>query len=795
MKPAQLRSCFQAIRVALLLGLVLAGGEACPSPAQQTPSAPASKEATSRADSQEMTKDILHLRGHAEITYQDMKLTADDVTYNQTTGDLEARGHVLLVDTQSHLAADEVHYNLRTKKGWFVNAQGFVHSKVSQRTRMLTTTNPFYVKAARVDRLDEDTYLVQRGRLTTCECAEKGWSIAARRANVEVDNRAVMHDAVFRLLSVPILFTPVMVNSIARMPRQTGFLLPQIGNSTQKGVILGDGFLWSINPSADLLLGFWNYSIRGPAWRGQFHAMPDENSEIYVDSFGVDDRGGGPNREAKAPGQSLRAIGETRDLGYGFRGVVNVDYVSSLAFRETFTDTFNEAVSSEARQTGFLTKNFDADSLNLYVSRYQNFLSATQFVPGSSAPAGGTSTVCGPGISLSACAVSIRETPSVSFDGMDKQIGQTPFYFSFDASAGGVGRTQPELELPTISERLDFHPQLTLRVKPFWGFHLTPSMGAEATRYGTSLDPTHDPLNRLLGEFSLDLRPPSFEKVFARKYAGRRLKHVIEPDIQYQLVRLRHSEDIADVVRYDALDIFAQTNDVEYSLTNTIFARKDAPEGSTDTPQAQEILSLRISQKYYFDPTFGHAFTPGVLSVFEPTISLTGFAFDRGQQLSPVVSVLKLAPFSNYDTELRADLNPSGGGVLNAGITSHIHRGPLGLAFTDFFINRTATLVTPVTPANPMALPSFHLFRTVATYGNVNRKGFSGAVGLDYNFALKIANQVVGQLGYNFGCFSLDTEVRRFNLGPLRVENQYRVALSLANVGTFGNLKRRERLY
>jgi len=53
----------------------------------------------------------------------------------------------------------------------------------------------------------------------------------------------------------------------------------------------------------------------------------------------------------------------------------------------------------------------------------------------------------------------------------------------------------------------------------------------------------------------------------------------------------------------------------------------------------------------------------------------------------------------------------------------------------------------------------------------------------------------VNQVSYNFGCFALDFEYRRFALGDLRRENQFRVALSLANVGTFGNLKPRERLY
>ena len=65
--------------------------------------------------------------------------------------------------------------------------------------------------------------------------------------------------------------------------------------------------------------------------------------------------------------------------------------------------------------------------------------------------------------------------------------------------------------------------------------------------------------------------------------------------------------DILDIVRFDAMDIFTETNEVEYSLTNSILARKDVPDNSPDTPQARDIFSWRLSQKYYFDPTFGGA--------------------------------------------------------------------------------------------------------------------------------------------------------------------------------------------
>ena len=102
--------------------------------------------------------------------------------------------------------------------------------------------------------------------------------------------KLVAHDAVFRFLGIPIFYFPILVDSIAREPRQTGFLLPHVGNSTQKGYIIGDGFFWAINPSADLMLGVEDYSKRGLAERGEFRAKPSENADFTVNYFGVNDK-------------------------------------------------------------------------------------------------------------------------------------------------------------------------------------------------------------------------------------------------------------------------------------------------------------------------------------------------------------------------------------------------------------------------------------------------------------------------------------------------------------------------
>jgi len=727
-----------------------------------------------RSDSQGKNGTVYYARGHVVVTYQEMHVTADQATYNEVTHEVDAKGHVTYNDPTAHLEADELHYNVSTGKGWFFNGNGYVRPRVKPRHGVMQTESPFYVQAKIVERLNELTYKITDGRVTTCQCERTGWSISTGHARVKVGDKVVAQNAVVRFLGAPIFYFPALVDSIAPRPRQSGFLLPTIGNSSQKGFTVGDGFYWAINRSADLTLGAVNYSVRGLGGSAEFRARPSADSSFDVSAFGINDKGSPGAPQLAAPGESIKAAGYADHLWGGFRGVVNVDYASSLAFRETFANNFTQAVTSEARQMGFLTRNFDAYSANFYLSRYQNFLSTT----------GGAAN-----------SITIRHTPSFSFSGMDKQVGRSPLYFSFDTSVGAVARSQPGFATPNFSDRVNLHPELTLRVKPFLHFHVTPSGGVWLTRYGTSLRPDRSGLDRFMGDFSLDIRPPSFEKVFARPYDGYLVKHVIEPDIQYHLVRATDPQDIMDVVRFDSLDTLAETNEIEYSLTNTVLVRKDVPHGQP-IPQAHELLSLRLSQIYYFDPTFGGALQPGSNIVFQPTAALTGFAFARGRNLSPLVSVLKLAPSSNYDTELRADFSPNGGGVLNAGITSNVHRGLLGLSMTDFFINRTAAQLTPVLPTTPLSeLPSYNLLRLVGTYGNMDHDGFNGAFGVDYNFVQGIAQGVVGQMGYHFSCFAVNVEYRRFSLGPIRQENEFRVAVSLANVGTFGNFRQNDRLY
>jgi LPS-assembly protein len=97
--------------------------------------------------------------------------------------------------------------------------------------------------------------------------------------------------------------------------------------------------------------------------------------------------------------------------------------------------------------------------------------------------------------------------------------------------------------------------------------------------------------------------------------------------------------------------------------------------------------------------------------------------------------------------------------------------------------------------ANPILQPISNQVRTLFGYGSQNTEGFSAASGISYDFTNNALQSQLVQVSYNGRCCGLSLEYRRIALGQVRTENQFRVAFIIANIGTFGNLRRQERIY
>ena len=63
------------------------------------------------------------------------------------------------------------------------------------------------------------------------------------------------------------------------------------------------------------------------------------------------------------------------DLGHGFLARGELNYLSSLLFRQSFTETFHEAIFSEVHSVGYITKQWSSYSLDLVFQRIDNFQS------------------------------------------------------------------------------------------------------------------------------------------------------------------------------------------------------------------------------------------------------------------------------------------------------------------------------------------------------------------------------------------------------------------------------------
>ena len=89
----------------------------------------------------------------------------------------------------------------------------------------------------------------------------------------------------------------------------------------------------------------------------------------------------------------------------------------------------------------------------------------------------------------------------------------------------------------------------------------------------------------------------------------------------------------------------------------------------------------------------------------------------------------------------------------------------------------------------------FNQWRMAVIYGGMTKPGFSGAASVGVDSRLAYIQAATIQTNYNWDCCGVAFQYQRWALGIVRNENAYRFSFSLTNVGTFGSIKRLQRLY
>ena len=697
---------------------------------------------------------------NVDLQYAGMRLRADHLEYNDKTRDALAQGQVQFDYENQHLEGDEARFNFTSGIGKFTNVRGTVKIVRRPNPVVLVSENPLYFEAREVERYPDDVFVIHQAWVTICDQVRPTWQMFAPRAKIRLNKSVALVNANFRLYKVPLVWVPYATAPAGQRIRQSGFLLPDIGNSSTKGYVLGDAYYWAPNTWSDATLGAQYLSKRGSSQRAEVRMRPSENSSFLYSYYGVIDRG-----IRDSTGQLQKQGGHQQQLQMqtllpnGWRFVTDYNQLSSLTFRLAFADAYGEAINSEVRSAIFLTNNFNGFSLNFAALNDKSFLTIN---PETS--------------------VTLRNVPEARFSSVEQARWRNlPLYFSFDSFIGAVHRDDVNITTPAMVQRTEFAPKVTVPLNFGPWLNVTASGAVRTTRYGASLDSQGNlsvqPITRNDGEFTLEIRPPTLERVFGSPEKNRRYKHTIEPGVTYRYVS--GINDFERFIRFDSNATLSNTNEVEYGLTQRLYVK-------SGDDQPSEFLSWSLVQKHYFDPTFGGAIVNGERNVLQALNSITPFAFAAGpRDWSPIVSDLKITPGGKYDAEQIIEYDPQLNKIIAAGTLVKVK------PYSEFF----ATIAHFHIQDDPVLQPLSNQVRALLGYGAFNRKGFNFTGGVSYDIQNEALQNQIAQVTYNGSCCGLSFEYRRIALGQVRTENQFRVAFTIANIGTFGNLRRQERIF
>jgi LPS-assembly protein len=782
---------------------------------------------TMESDTQSKAGSLYVLDGEVELHYRDRVVKADHIEYDTETGDLTATGHLHASGGANHedVSASHGTMNLNKQTATFYDVTGSVGLKNAGHTLTYSSSNPFLFTGRMVVRTGPQAYEIYDGTLTTCQLPHPDWMLYAGKFAVDSE-KAKAQNSTFRLMNIPVLFLPYVTHPVDSEGRQTGFMIPVPGYSSTKGFTLGEEFYWAINRSTDLTVGAQYYSLRGWEQSATFRFRGLGNDFAKARYTGLLDRGIYTDGVYLNQGGEDATFSGRHDFSPQTRVAGDLEYLSSYAYREAFAENFSLAVSSDILSIVYGVHQWDGYSASARVDRYQGLkqsaVAATPTTP-----------------AIPEEEVRIFHAPSLDFNSTEHEIGRSGLLWRLDASQAGLSRVQPNFSTGGLTQRIDLHPEISYPLS-FGGWRLMSSVGVRETAYNRSRQTPYgqsglpvelsSPLNRTDVEVEADLRAPVVERTFdspgvEKLFGGNDVKHTIEPELTYRYVA--GVNNFLSALRFDDVDIVSDTNELEYGVTQRLFLRpvKDRPckeppavvgqaqnwdddggkvqtRGQVDakdkrpTCGSRPLISWRLTQKYFFDESFGKAVINGRRNIFDTTLNLSGIAFlTEPRAISPLISRLRVRTSAHMDVEWDFDLDTGAKKFTSNNVLVDVHEDNVFAGLSYARLNAPGRFYTEGVTS---LVSDFNQLRLLLGYGSPTKPGLgvAGNVGLDLNANnTGLVQYGAVQGSYNWDCCGFSVEVRKYELGSVRNETTERFNFTLLNIGTAGNLRRAASLF
>ncbi len=546
--------------------------------------------------------------GNVVITKNIQKLTSDQASYNKTTQIFDAKGNVVISEPGIIFKGDTARYQSDERKGRLDNASYELPTRPAHGVADNIRFKPGTIN------LDNPTY-------TTCPTSDPDWELSASDLELHTEEGyGEGTHAVMRFKGVPVAYTPYI-----RFPlnneRQSGFLMPTIGNSDRNGFEMATPYYFNIAPDQDATVTPRVLSDRGLMLGGEYRYLSENHSgEVYAewlndrsyddrrDTAEIIQREGINNNPIINGKQEPKDISKNRgafslqqraNWGNGWSGNVDYNYVTDRYYLEDFGNNLRDKSVTHLLREGLVRYNGDVFNFMARAQGYQELRAANHTYSRL------------PQITLSA-------DDDYTTYGVDLRAGFNSEFVTFAQNWEDPYDNLPDTERVEGS-RFHISPNISLPFRNSYSF-ITPKVSLDMVTYKldnedqdiTYFGSTSDTTKTLLDDDSPSRVAPIFS-LDSGLYFDRDLtlfnlpmQQTLEPRLYYLYVPERNQSDIPifDTSlstfsfnqlfrenRFNGFDRLGDANQLTAAVTSRLM----------DSDTGTERLTASIGQIYYFE--------------------------------------------------------------------------------------------------------------------------------------------------------------------------------------------------
>ncbi len=324
-----------------------------------TPMSEAPTYVSAKATRYEQEQEIATLAGDVVLRQGSIQVEADEASLHQLENRGELTGNVRLRDRNALMVGDRAEIFLDNGEAKVENAEYVVHSGKVRGSALYAKR-----EETAIIRLKDGTY-------TRCEPGENTWHLQGNNVTLNpATGFGSATNVTLRVKDVPVFYTPYIYFPIDDR-RQSGFLAPSIGSSSDTGFSLQTPYYFNLAPNFDATLYPHLMTDRGLLMEGEFRYLT-RSSEGQFGAAYLDDSNDDRKLQSEYEDQRWMYSWQHR-TGLDSRWLAEVDYtdISDPYYFQDLDTNLNISTKEHLDQRGTLTYRGDNYTARLNAHAYE----------------------------------------------------------------------------------------------------------------------------------------------------------------------------------------------------------------------------------------------------------------------------------------------------------------------------------------------------------------------------------------------------------------------------------------